>query len=129
MEDIDSMAIHEQLINLHRNINTLQKSLYAANNRADRAEKSLQHYGYTDNGDELWKPPIGKMPDFDEIDKWRNLAEKLENAIKGKCVYCLYYGTYLADGIFPAKCIEKTNSCWQFDEARFMKASDGDDQV
>ena len=35
----------------------------------DKSVKSLTQYGYTDCGGELWKPPLGKRPDFDRIDR------------------------------------------------------------
>ncbi len=51
--------------------------------RLDKAEKSLVSAGYTDNGGEMWKPPIGKPPDFDEIDRLRRRLrdERRENMI------------------------------------------------
>ncbi len=41
----------------------------------DKAIKSLRHYGYTDCGGELWKPPLGKNP-LPQIDRLRAALER-----------------------------------------------------
>nr|WP_294974926.1 hypothetical protein [uncultured Pseudomonas sp.] len=46
-------------------------ALIAENERMQSAGKTLEHIGYTDNGGELWKPPLGTKPDFDLIDELR----------------------------------------------------------
>lgn len=40
--------------------------LYLAGRRANSAMATLQRLGYTDCGGQLWKPPIGKKPHFDD---------------------------------------------------------------
>jgi hypothetical protein len=47
-----------------------------------RAERSLRMMGATDNGGELWKPPLGKAPDF--------IAEKTgkKNGLGYRCEKC-----------------------------------------
>lgn len=41
------------------------------------AVKTLEQLGYTYHGGELWKPPLGKAPDFNLIDSLRADAERL----------------------------------------------------
>lgn len=50
-------------------------ALIAENERLQSAARTLERLDYTDNGGELWKPPLGKKPDFDRIDQL-----KAENA-------------------------------------------------
>jgi hypothetical protein len=52
--------------------------LIAENERLQSAAKTLSRLGYTDNGGELWKPPLGKKPDFDLIDQLRAEIERLQ---------------------------------------------------
>ena len=40
------------------------------------AVKTLEQLGYTYHGGELWKPPLGKAPDFNLIDLYRADAER-----------------------------------------------------
>jgi len=47
--------------------------------RAEKAEKSLRTYRYIDEGGELWKPPLGKRPDFETIDDLRNRIKVAES--------------------------------------------------
>ena len=53
-------------------------SSQAAQREATAAIKTLQNLGYTYNDAELWKPPIGKVPDFDLVDSLRNRISELE---------------------------------------------------
>lgn len=41
--------------------------LYLAGRRVSSAVATLQRLGYTDCGGQLWKPPIGKKPDFGQV--------------------------------------------------------------
>lgn len=50
--------------------------------RLEKAEKSLLMMGATDNGGELWKPPLGKAPDFDTIDGLRANLEQYRKALE-----------------------------------------------
>lgn len=52
-------------------------ALIAENERMQSAGKTLEHIGYTDNGGELWKPPLGTKPDFDLIDELRTENDAL----------------------------------------------------
>ena len=42
------------------------------------AIKTLEQLGYTYHGGELWKPPLGKAPEFNLIDSLRADAERLD---------------------------------------------------
>lgn len=42
------------------------------------AVRTLEALGYTYNGAELWKPPMGNSPDFDLIDSLRAEVERLQ---------------------------------------------------
>ena len=53
-------------------------SSQAAQREATAAIKTLQNLGYTYHDAELWKPPIGKVPDFDLVDSLRNRISELE---------------------------------------------------
>ena len=46
------------------------------------AVKTLERKGYTYNGGELWKPPLGKPPDFDLLDYWKAKAGKAESLLQ-----------------------------------------------
>jgi len=90
--------------------------------RAEKAEKSLTAYGYKDLGGELWKPPIGKRPDFEAIDDLRNRIEAaeakvaiLERALQADCDFCLN------DTICRKSNKGKIPLCldWQFNYERF----------
>jgi len=50
-----------------------------ANKELNRATKTLENAGYTDNGGELWKPPLGPSasPMIDKIDSLTNELEAL----------------------------------------------------
>lgn len=48
-------------------------------NKQNSAVKTLEALGYTYNGGELWKPPIGKTPDFNLIDKLNARIKELES--------------------------------------------------
>jgi chromosome segregation ATPase len=41
--------------------------LYLAGRRVNSAVATLQRLGYTDCGGQLWKPPLGKKPDFGQV--------------------------------------------------------------
>jgi hypothetical protein len=49
----------------------LQAAYAAGRASRDSAVRTLEQLGYTDEGGELWKPPIGKAPDFSLIDSLR----------------------------------------------------------
>lgn len=48
--------------------------LIAEIDRLQAAKATLDRLGYTDNGGQLWKPPLGKKPDFDLIDQLKAAA-------------------------------------------------------
>jgi len=51
-------------------------ALEAAEARVERAERTLKGIGYTDEGGELWKPPLGKKPNVDLVKSFAEKAEK-----------------------------------------------------
>ena len=53
--------------------------LVEALEKAQSAKRTLESLGYTDNGGELWKPPIGPKPNFCLMDSYRHRIEELEN--------------------------------------------------
>lgn len=55
--------------------------LRAENEAAQSAVKTLEQLGYTYHGGELWKPPLGKAPDFSLIDSLRAENEALRKEI------------------------------------------------
>lgn len=50
--------------------------------RMAKAEKSLHLAGYTDHGGELWKPPLGKRPDFEGMAALRAERDAAHVAIR-----------------------------------------------
>jgi len=57
------------------------RSLHAENVRLRSAERTLLALGYTDNGGDLWKPPLGRAPDFNLLDSKNNRIAELEAQI------------------------------------------------
>ena len=55
--------------------------LLADNERLQSAARTLGHLRYTDNGAELWKPPLGEKPDFSLVDQLKAENESLNSAI------------------------------------------------
>ncbi|WKW34355.1 DUF551 domain-containing protein [Pseudomonas viridiflava] len=47
------------------------------------AERTLRNLGYTNNGGELWKPPIGEKPKFSTIDALRQQLADVSNERDG----------------------------------------------
>lgn len=65
---------------LNRQTNTAAQppALQAEIERLKSAAETLARMGYTDNGGELWRPPLGKKPDFDLIDQLKARCDELE---------------------------------------------------
>ena len=55
--------------------------LLAENGRLQSATRTLERLRYTDNGGELWKPPIGEKPDFSLIDQLKAESKALREAL------------------------------------------------
>lgn len=56
--------------------------------RQRSAVHTLEKLGYTNCGGELWKPPIGKAPDFNLIDSLRAEIARLREQVElGKQIY------------------------------------------
>ena len=55
-------------------------ALIAENERLQSAARTLQRLRYMDNGGELWKPPIGKKPDFALMDQLKTENEALRES-------------------------------------------------
>lgn len=49
--------------------------------KTDAAVATLEHLGYTHEGGNLWKPPLGKAPDFNMLDSLRARAASLEDQL------------------------------------------------
>jgi hypothetical protein len=63
--------------------------LKAENERLQSAARTLSNLGYIDNGGELWKPPLGKKPDFDLIDSLHGKIDRLlAHCPDGECATC-----------------------------------------
>jgi len=84
------LEVYQKRVSLHHDVMTERteyKRLYEnavadrdrQKARAEKAEQTLLNAGYTYNGGELWKPPLGKIPDFDLIDRYKTRLEVLEN--------------------------------------------------
>lgn len=56
----DLAAAGHELCNANGNL--VRNALRDLIRERDKAVKSLRHYGHTDCGGELWKPPLGKNP-------------------------------------------------------------------
>lgn len=55
--------------------------LLAENERLQSAARTLGHLRYTDNGAELWKPPLGEKPDFSLVDQLKAENEALRSVM------------------------------------------------
>ena len=49
--------------------------------KIDALKKQLSRLGYTDNGGELMKPPLGKTPDFGLVSMQRDKIDELQARI------------------------------------------------
>ncbi|TDS70445.1 hypothetical protein [Comamonas sp. JUb58] len=49
--------------------------------KAKAAIATLENLGYTHEGGSLWKPPLGKAPDFNMLDSLRARADSLEDQL------------------------------------------------
>lgn len=56
--------------------------LLAENERLQSAARTLGHLRYTDNGAELWKPPLGEKPDFSIVDQLKAENESLRDDLE-----------------------------------------------
>lgn len=56
--------------------------LLAENDRLQSAARTLGHLRYTDNGAELWKPPLGEKPDFNLLDQLKAENETLRDDLE-----------------------------------------------
>lgn len=57
-------------------------ALIAENERLQSASRTLERLRYTDNGGDLWKPPLGEKPDFNLMDKLKVENEALRKAFR-----------------------------------------------
>lgn len=64
--------------------------------KIDGLKKQLTRLGYTDNGAELMKPPLGKTPDFGIVSIQRakidELQSRIDEALKLVQKDCIEYG-------------------------------------
>ena len=63
-------------------------ALISENERLQSAARTLNHLSYTDNGGELWKPPLGEKPNFGLID---HLKANFKNFHRSLCERFGYY--------------------------------------
>ena len=49
--------------------------------RLQAATRTLEHLGYTYHGGELWKPPVGKPPNFDLLSAKDAEIERLKSEV------------------------------------------------
>lgn len=56
--------------------------LLGENERLQSAARTLGHLRYTDNGAELWKPPLGEKPDFSLVDQLKAENESLRDDLE-----------------------------------------------
>ena len=66
--NIENVAIYKEIID------GLAKQIEAMKS----AEKTLRQMGYTNEGGEYWKPPLGKAPDFDLLNSLHMQIEALQ---------------------------------------------------
>lgn len=102
-----------QYANLAHPSNVL--GLIAEVERLQAAKATLERLGYTDNGGQLWKPPIGKKPDFDLIDQL-----KAEN-------FDLHATLQAAKGEIER--LKAENESLRKDAERYLFLRDGDDDL
>lgn len=62
----------------HRNLPAREIDMI---HKTDAAVATLEHLGYTHEGGSLWKPPLGKAPDFNMLDSLRARAASLEDQL------------------------------------------------
>lgn len=55
------------------------EQLQARIKELESAERTLNNLGYRNLGGELWKPPLGKKPDFNIIDSLNERIKELES--------------------------------------------------
>jgi len=88
------------------------------------AVRTLERMGYTHEGGELWKPPLGEEPDWDLV---RELGNKLkvmaamfaeygkkEPSLRSLCKYCKRAGSCVA--VEGSHCPEFLPTGWPYDE-------------
>lgn len=76
------LEVHRAVSNFNpqMNIKTRDlKELVEALEKAQSAKRTLESLGYTDNGGELWRPPIGPKPNFSLMDSYRHRIAELES--------------------------------------------------
>ena len=105
-------------------MNALKKYLKKELRRAlCSAAKTLENLGYSYNGGDLWKPPLGKPPNFSLIDYWRIRAEVMEQAIKDNmcCTVCINHREKGCGDVKPCK-------NYEFDHARYKNKESENEQ-
>ena len=84
MTDITELALITKIKNQLKNFDTVvlredeANALVEALEKAQNAKRTLESLGYTDNGGELWKPPVGPKPNFSLMDSYRRRVAELE---------------------------------------------------
>lgn len=62
-------------------VNDLTAKLKAAEECRDKAVRSLVAGGYQDHGGTAWKPPLGPVPDFIQIERLQDTITRIERSI------------------------------------------------
>ncbi len=71
---------HDRLTKKLKEAESRNAELVEALEKAQSAKRTLESLGYTDNGGELWKPPIGPKPNFSLMDSYRQRIAELEES-------------------------------------------------
>lgn len=86
--------------------NTAIEALQAENERTKSAIKTLEHLGYTNHGGGVWKPPLGKAPNFDLIDSIRAERDALAAKLVPLEADAERYRWLRDPGALPAGCVD-----------------------
>jgi chromosome segregation ATPase len=63
LRDAQSVIAHQEQLIVGQRLAIAE--LYMAGRHSNSAVATLQRLGYTDHGGQLWKPPLGRKPDFE----------------------------------------------------------------
>ena len=86
------------------------RALVEALEKAQSAKRTLESLGYTDNGGELWKPPVGPKPNFSLMDSYRHRIAELESRAV-KLPDRKTAGDYIDDTFDPSDLAAVHNAC------------------
>ena len=91
--------------------------------KAQSAKRTLESLGYTDNGGELWRPPIGPKPNFSLMDSYRHRIAELESrTVKLPLPRRKTADDYVDDTFEPCDLAAVYNACRLVCEVKFKNA-------